>query len=147
MIVTDDRMAEDSIAQQLGFQLQSLGVPDCSILPLKTASISDLSKVFCIVSCELERPLLFNLQRDEFYNIRRLLISAGGTLWVTKGGGASGSPALGMIDGLDRVLRTEIAESPLVTLAIDPEGTSNEQIVQNILKAFMATVANSINPQ
>lgn len=148
VIVTEDRMAKDSVAQKLGFQLQSLGVRECSILPLhQTASISDLSKIFCIVLCEIERPLLFNLQRDEYYNCRRLLISAGGTLWVTKGGGASGSPEFGMIDGLARVLRTEIDETPLVTLAIDPEGTSNEKNVQNIVRVFMTTLANSANPE
>ena len=148
MIVTEGRMAEESTAQQLGVQLQSLGVSDCSILPLhETASVGDLGKVFCIVLCEIERPLLLNLQFEEYYNIRRLLTSAGGILWVTKGGGASGAPELRMIDGLARVLRTESDENSLVTLAIDANGTSNKQLVQNILKVFMSAATNSADTE
>lgn len=148
MIVTEGRMAEDSVAQQLGVQLQSLGVPDYSILSLRqTASMDDLNEAFCIFLCELERPLLYDLKPEEFYNLRRLLAYANGTLWVTRGGGTSGSPEYGMIDGLARVLRTESDRSLTVTLAIDVNGTSDDQHVQSILKVFRSTIANSINTE
>ena len=62
-------MAENSIAQQLEVQLQSLGVADCSILPLHDTESVVFSKVFCIVLCELEKPVLFDLQGKEYYNL------------------------------------------------------------------------------
>lgn len=148
MIVTEGRMAEESIAQQLGVQLQSLGVPDYSILALRqTASMSNLNKVFCIFLCELERPLLHDLKPEEFYNLRRLLTCAGGTLWVTRGGNMSVPPDYGMIDGFARVLRTESDRTRVVTLAIDANGTPTAQHVQTILKVFKSTMAESKNTE
>ena len=52
-----------------------------------------------------------------------------------------------MIDGLARVLRTEGDENPIVTLAIDTNGPSNEQHIQNILRVFMSTVADLTNTE
>ena len=144
VIVIGDQMAERLVAQQVEVQLQSQGVPDLSIHSLQqTASMGGLDEIFCIYLCELEKPLLYDLTLEEYRNLRRLLVSTKGTLWVTGGGGRSASPSFGMIDGLARVLRTESDKSPIVTLAIDANGTSSDQYVQTILKVFTSTVVQA----
>ena len=142
MIVTGDAMIEGPIAPQLGVELRSKGVPDLSIQSLhRAASMDDLGEVFCIVLCELEEPLLYHLNPEEFNHVRHLLTCTKGILWVTRGGGTSAPPGYGMIDGLARVLRTEGDKSLVVTLAIDVNGTFYSQHVESILKVFMSTVA------
>ena len=141
IIVVADQIADGLIAQQVEIKLRSLGVPDLSICSLhQTASMSGLDEIFCIFLIELEKPLLYDLTPEEYQYVRRLLVSTKGTLWVTKGGGRSASPNFGMIDGLARVLRTESDKSLIVTLAIDVNGTSWDQNIQNILKVFTNTV-------
>ncbi|KAM0794237.1 reducing type I polyketide synthase [Usnea florida] len=141
MIVVAGHTADGQKAQQIKTKLQSLGVPDLTICPLQqTASMSCLDEIFCIFLCELEKPLLYDLTPEEYHCVRRLLVSTKGTLWVTKGEGRSATPSFGMIDGLSRVLRTEIDKGLIVTLAIDVTGTPWDQSIQNILKVFTNTV-------
>lgn len=82
---------------------------------------ADVSGKVCILLAELNDPILAELSQDEFYALRKMLISAKGVIWVTKGGTMeSSNPEAAMVTGLMRTLRIENAGTRYVTLDLDP---------------------------
>lgn len=92
---------------------------------------------------ELERSVLADPTEEEFANIRHLLSTCDGLLWVT--GDFTSNPELNMIAGLIRAVRWERdLEGPnLVTLAISDPRPSQGIMVQAILDTFDHQYAKS----
>ncbi|KAF2258097.1 reducing polyketide synthase [Lojkania enalia] len=67
---------------------------------------------------ELEKPMLENLSEFEFQCVRSLMLSCERLLWITCGD----NPSLGMIDGLLRVVRSEMASVKAQVLHLSSEG-------------------------
>lgn len=59
----------------------------------------------CISLLEFEQPVLDNLSEAGFQNIRSLILNSERLLWVTRGD----SPALRLVDGFARCIRSEFA--------------------------------------
>lgn len=56
---------------------------------------------------ELEQPLLANLTKKDFHNIRTVVLNCERLLWITHGN----NPSFGMVDGFARCIRSEIADT------------------------------------
>jgi NADPH:quinone reductase-like Zn-dependent oxidoreductase/ubiquinone/menaquinone biosynthesis C-methylase UbiE len=95
-----------------------------------------------IMLCDLEQPLLQQLQPSQFTALQSILSSAGSILWVTKGGGQPlQKPEYGSVQGLCRVSRREHFGVKLVTLALEDFGAELlSQQVKNIVKAFTLSI-------
>ena len=76
----------------------------------------------CIVLCEATRPFLSDPSPEEFEATKRILTSAAGVLWVTRGARISSqSPASSLIAGLARTVRSEYGSVNIVLLDLDTD--------------------------
>ncbi|KAI9741637.1 MAG: polyketide synthase [Cirrosporium novae-zelandiae] len=76
----------------------------------------------CIFINELEQTILDNLNSAEFLALRRLLTSAKGVMWLSRGGAIECErPKDSLISGLVRTLRSENQGTKYVTLDLDPK--------------------------
>ncbi|KAL6232450.1 hypothetical protein BDW75DRAFT_247185 [Aspergillus navahoensis] len=81
-----------------------------SVLVANWAEISaraaiDLEGKTFISLLELEQPLLDNLSEPDFHNVRKLLLNSDRLLWITAGD----NPSMGVVDGIRRTMRSEVA--------------------------------------
>ncbi|KAK1993635.1 KR domain-containing protein [Colletotrichum falcatum] len=68
---------------------------------------------------ELEEPLLEDLSEAEFRDVRTLMLNSDRLLWITQGA----NPALGLVDGLARVVRSEYVSANIQVLHLTSPGT------------------------
>ncbi|ETS81066.1 hypothetical protein PFICI_06068 [Pestalotiopsis fici W106-1] len=74
-----------------------------------------------IIMCELEKPILSDLNQESFARIQKLLVSCAGVLWITMGAYLNATnPTGNMAVGLTRTIRSETA-AKIATLDLDPE--------------------------
>ncbi|KAF2143954.1 uncharacterized protein K452DRAFT_316749 [Aplosporella prunicola CBS 121167] len=72
----------------------------------------------CISLLELEKPLLDNLSERDFKSIRTVVLSCERLLWITSGD----NPALGMVDGFLRCMKSEMAGTKFQVLHLSSTG-------------------------
>ncbi|KAK5957266.1 Type I Iterative PKS [Knufia fluminis] len=113
-----------------------LEVDKCSVIHYLDLAQAKLDSTVCISICELERPVLVDLQENEFNNIRQMLCICKGMIWVT--GDIEKQPEYGMITGMTRTCRWErdIEGANLTTLAISEPRPDNERLVDAIGRLY-----------
>jgi NADPH:quinone reductase-like Zn-dependent oxidoreductase len=134
---------QQMLAEQLKMSLEAIGrvgrggdskVELWSInQAITTNPSSDTMHVFIL---ELDRPVLYDMDKDMFNKVQRLLMSAKRILWVSQG-----SPKSRMVDGLARVVSSEDSRIAFTTLALDgAEHRINKQ-VEKIMQVLQATTS------
>lgn len=114
--------------------------------PCSLDNFSDLENAHIII-CELDKPMLSNLSREDFERLQRLLVSSAGVLWITTGAYLNATnPTGNMAVGLTRTIRSETAAN-IATLDLDPEsqlpvGAQAELALQAFDKVFHSDVAD-----
>ncbi|EHK96119.1 putative Phthiocerol synthesis polyketide synthase type I PpsC [Glarea lozoyensis 74030] len=112
----------------------------------KTPTIGSLSTVategkICIVLSELEKPILSNMNSENFGRVQKMIASAAGIIWAVKGAyTASQNPNAEMVVGMARSIRSETLLK-FVTLdfgtSLQPSSTLvAEKIVEVFEKTF-----------
>ncbi|MCJ1284085.1 hypothetical protein MMC26_003416 [Xylographa opegraphella] len=87
-----------------------------------------------IMLAELEGPVLATLQEDEMRSIQKLTEQASSIVWVTAGGLYSGrEPEYAMTAGFARALTSEKLSLKLVTIDVDQDNTSNDQLSKTVI--------------
>ncbi|OJD32113.1 polyketide synthase [Diplodia corticola] len=82
---------------------------------------ANLAGKCCISALEADKPCLHDIGSEDFETVKRLLLGAGRTLWLTKGAAMdSPHPEGNLIAGLGRTIRAEIPSFELTTLDLDP---------------------------
>lgn len=83
------------------------------------AGVKDCSGLFIVLS-ELDQTILRSIDEASFEQLKKVLIKATGTLWVTRGASKDvTNPSANMAIGLLRTVRSEMGTST-VTLDLDP---------------------------
>ena len=97
---------------------------DCSTVSICDLATSTFSKYDTVVFLpELERQLLYNLERQEFKGLQEVLRQVKHIIWVGSHNKASlRFPQTAMVHGLARVLCTENVKLSFVTLALEDHG-------------------------
>ncbi|KAL4883330.1 polyketide synthase [Aspergillus karnatakaensis] len=112
---------------------------------------AELSGKLYIVVAEMEKPILAHLSEEDFSSLRKLLTTAKGVLWVTRGGTIDCStPDAAMITGLLRTLRTENAGIRYATLDLEmgsasPYTTESTSTISKIVEATFDSNTESAN--
>ncbi len=139
IIVKEDSDLQTEICHGLKSQLQQVGISP-QIVSLQKIGSRELDQVFCIFLPELEETFLINIRDEDFSNLKHMVKSAKGILWVTNGGGHSTKkPEMGLVTGFARSVRSENHSLNFVTLALEMEVTKF-QTVANIVKVYQAAV-------
>ena len=128
-------------AQKIKAGVEQLQSPDCHIMSVSEIDlVEDLSQIFLIFLPEVDRPLLSGMNSVEFERVKRVILSAKGLLWVTKGGQSAAKPDFGMVTGLFRTLCSEDSSLDILMLALDNTDIASARHVENILKIFQKTI-------
>lgn len=84
------------------------------------ADVKEYDHQFVILS-ELDQPILRSIDEASFQQLKKMLFSAAGTLWVTRGASKDATnPNANMATGLLRTVRSELGTAT-VTLDLDPK--------------------------
>lgn len=107
------------LSDSLEREIQSFGVNHSTIILPEAGSI-DLSKKCCIVLCDLTSPVLFDIASEDFEAVRKILLYAKSTIWITTGATIECSnPKLALITGLSRSIHLEQPGSSLTTIDLE----------------------------
>ncbi|PGH13809.1 hypothetical protein AJ79_03377 [Helicocarpus griseus UAMH5409] len=107
----------------------------------------------CVFLCEMERPLLRDLDAASLEAIKTIATTCKGLLWVTRGGAVEyANPDLALATGFLRSLRNEYLGRPYLTLDLDPNATlwsddNASAIVQVLTVGFGSFITSSQQPQ
>ncbi|KAL8698413.1 MAG: hypothetical protein Q9224_001862 [Gallowayella concinna] len=87
----------------------------------------------------LDTPFWSDMTEDDLKTMQKMIASARGLLWVTRGAQAA-NPAMNMVNGFARTIRIENAGLRFVTLDLDEQQVKREaQMIDTIIKVFKHT--------
>ncbi|KAK3942622.1 polyketide synthase [Diplogelasinospora grovesii] len=140
-IIHEDSNFQDLVAMGLANALeQATGrLPEVGTLQTVNAAGK-----MCVFLSELYQPLLANLTPNQFADLRKLLTSVQGALWVVRGAyDKSANPEANMVTGLSRTIRSETAMK-FATLDLDAESPLSElDTAETIARVFEAAFGSS----
>lgn len=98
----------------------------------------------CIVLSELTTSLLGLPTESDWERIKKMFLESAGLLWVTRGGAIScPDPTSNLIVGFSRTARSELGDSKIVTLDLDPEiSATGYQTATTIYELFSRQLLN-----
>ncbi|KAL1634456.1 Type I Iterative PKS [Diplodia intermedia] len=116
-----------SLVRQLKAKLAQDGasVREMAIRDVDSTSLAGKS---CISAVEADEACLHAIGSEDFEAVKRLLLSAGRTLWLTRGAAMdSPQPEANLIAGLGRTTRAEVPSLELTTLDLDPAASVDSE--------------------
>ncbi|KAL2010558.1 hypothetical protein VTN00DRAFT_6365 [Thermoascus crustaceus] len=98
----------------------------------------------CIFLDELSKPVLYNVKRETYESIRRMIYSSKGVLWLTRGATIESiNPELSLISGLLRTIRSEEQSKKFVTLDLDAiQPLSDKRAAEVVVQVFRSAFQN-----
>lgn len=142
LLVEGERQSEEatSLTDSLTAELHAEGVQVTATTLSEVAGRTDLQDSACVMLAELQFPILFQLEAEEFHSIRNLVLGAASTTWITRGGAIEcKNPKMGLITGLSRTIRQESVTTKLSTLDLDPsmviDSRANVRAIAQALRA------------
>jgi NADPH:quinone reductase-like Zn-dependent oxidoreductase len=122
IVVDKGSSSQINMATILSQQFLQLGYSD-----IDTTTLADsvhhhqISTAIVIMLLDYDRPVLEDLNQDDYLALRNLIPMCRNILWTSGGGGlVPVSPGFGLINGLSRAVRVEFENLKLVTLALEP---------------------------
>lgn len=116
--VVTERPASDELVSSVAKAVEQYSgiVPNVSSL----VDVKEYNHQFIVLS-ELDQPILRSIDEASFEQLKKLLVTATGTLWVTRGASRDVlNPNANMAIGLLRTVRSELGTAT-VTLDLDPK--------------------------
>ncbi|GAB1218627.1 hypothetical protein ATERTT37_007890 [Aspergillus terreus] len=127
--------------ESLKQQLQPHGVEPVYTTLCHTQGM-DLSTKHCVITSDLERPILFDISAKNFLLLKRLLLESQSILWVTSGATIEcREPKASLVTGLVRSINQEHPELSLTTLDVDPSRNDNEGDANIIIQLLQRAAA------
>ncbi|PYH88158.1 ketoacyl-synt-domain-containing protein [Aspergillus ellipticus CBS 707.79] len=136
ILLPDHSPQHHPLAMALQTSLQGLG-SNATILPYDEVISASIEDAFCISLLEIETPFLATVQAPDWQRLQTIVRLATGILWVTQG--RDGNPALGLVTGLSRTIRTELPQLPFIELALEDSCTV-EMASEHITHVFHTCV-------
>jgi acyl transferase domain-containing protein/NADPH:quinone reductase-like Zn-dependent oxidoreductase len=144
LVVNDRSSQQEAFVRELTQKLPGYGSQQVAILS-EAASLCETSPNQDIMILEIGRPILQDIQQEEFHHLQELLGRSRSVLWVK--GRASNEPqppAYAESDGLCRVVRQEAPDLTLVTVLLE---TLDSAAADNIARIFSMTQAKLADGQ
>ena len=127
-----DQYSDKALIRELQSSLANLTGQDVAVKAFPLLSATDL---YCVYA-PLEHPTWKHPSKDQFNQLRQMILRAKGFLWVTKGA-ATQNPDAAMSTGVARVVRSENAGINFVMLDLDGKARSSKaQIVEKITALY-----------
>ena len=146
VIVPHDSKKHRQIADQIQSRLYHMCSPTCEIVSLDEAvTRQDVSERFCISLLELDSPILHDIDQRTFEDLKTVLGSVPGLIWVTSGGGlVPDKPEYQTADGLLRTLQSENTMLKAVSLALRPGKLEPEANAETIFRILTNTLSKDV---
>ncbi|KAI0017755.1 KR domain-containing protein [Xylariomycetidae sp. FL0641] len=123
--------------ERLGWDVSTSSLLSTS---LETAAAAD----HVIMLADIEGPLLFTIDDQEFASLKKIIATASNLLWVSAGSFVDGKrPEHAMVSGLARVLSAEQASLDMRILDVDLESTKSGQIAEALAKLAQLQLAKT----
>ncbi|KAF2006636.1 putative polyketide synthase [Amniculicola lignicola CBS 123094] len=136
VIMEEDLPYNRELAEKLCLSIGGSNVSNCQILDLEKASSEEYpTNSYCILLTDFHNPFLAHMEATTLQQLQRLFSAAAKILWVCLGGGSSTNPQSSMMEGFSRVIRCEITQLQLTTLALE-SGNDGASIIKNIVNVF-----------
>lgn len=103
--VTSSILSGFSVALQAVLREHGYPVAVTSWAEISARAATELEGSTFISLLEFEQPLLDALSQQDFDNVRKLLLNSDRLLWITAGD----NPSMGVVDGIRRTMRSEVA--------------------------------------
>ena len=141
--IVNDRIDEDDLVLTAKLLQNTMEAQPTETVTLKTAIFTN--KV-CIFLSEMSRPVINLCSGTQFDQIQKMLKTAAGVIWVTRGGTMGCDvPETGLITGLSRSARSENWGMRLITLDLDTvtrlPPSSIAKLIYRIYKLAFITTA------
>jgi NADPH:quinone reductase-like Zn-dependent oxidoreductase len=131
---------QTQLASAISEGLSKEGYDKVRQIPMTADVGTELSpEAFQVSLLEVEHPLLYKMDCDEFRRLHDLISNTKSLLWVNGGGGTQPSPKFRLCDGLLRVVGEEDQGSRLCILSLEKSSCVNHQAeqIQKVLQSRM----------
>lgn len=119
-------LPDGEISEATSLLIRHLSLPNFEHVRMSQLSEQHLNKL-CISLAEIDQALLFDMSPQTFHQIKKLLTSTPGLLWITTGAQKTvESPLMAPFHGLARTIRSEDSSKRIITLDIDAMQTQDE---------------------
>lgn len=121
-------LSEKLVASGVAIQQRSLG-------EITSVAYDEMAANKCFITVELDQPLFSRITPDEFEAVKRTILTAHSTVWLTRGGSSPDyeTPEYAMFTGLARSIRGEVPGIKLMMVDLDPHNSQSDS-VDNILR-------------
>lgn len=136
IVVTTKTQAYPLVSQVLK-SLEKLGISDPRVVDWRELSGLNLKETVAISLLELEGPVLLDIDEEGFKNVRHLLMTCAGAMWVTKDPIAH--PEVAIATGFIRTVRWErdLDTCDLTILGLsDEDAASIDEVTRQISKLY-----------
>ena len=148
-IITSEKpsMHQLALAQDISRYVTGKGSPHCELMSLREAASNPaLMKVLCISTLEIDISFFVDIDSKGFKDLKKVMESAKGLIWVTHGGEQSPKrPEMDIVTGFFRSARTEYAGSILVQVALESSTLSIEQESNIISRVVDQTIMSPVD--
>lgn len=85
---------------------------------------------------EVNQPAVYDLTKDAFQRLKKLITTQRNILWISGGGGEKPDPRYRVVDGLFRSVCREDSRVRITTLSLDPAPHEAEHAADLVMKVF-----------
>ncbi|KAL8704317.1 MAG: hypothetical protein Q9201_002503 [Fulgogasparrea decipioides] len=120
IVAESQSVIQQEIANQLRSRFEVMGFPSCDLISPENLDAVHLEHKTCVYLPEVERSVLSNISDKEYENLKKMVLSVDGLLWLTYGGRSSEPrPEAELVTGFSRCMRSENASIKFITLSLE----------------------------
>lgn len=107
------------------------------------ATGNDHTNAVFMILLELDTPFLYNIPKEQYETLQKLLLSAKDIFWVIFASGTdSGLPEFSIAHGIARALRSEYEELEFTIVSLEAHEELSEEQCRNVLRILVAKHIN-----
>ena len=147
IVLDNESTKQRDLAWELQYWLSSVENSSCEAISLQQASErADLDAMFCVILLEAGQPFLNSISADSFAEVKSIVESSGGLLWVTQDNTENPRrPDFDMVTGFARALRSEYSQLKFAVLALESSQQSKAYSVANSAKNIIKVLKRTIS--
>ncbi|KAL2793731.1 polyketide synthase [Aspergillus keveii] len=143
IILDSQSQTQTQLASAISESLFKAGIDQVRHVPMSADVGTELSpEAFQVSLLEVEHPLLYRMDCNDFQHLHDLISNTKSLLWVNGGGGTQPCPKFRLCDGLLRAVGEEDQESRLCVLSLEQSSCVNHQ-AEKILKVLQSRMQES----
>ena len=143
IVAESSSLVQQQIADQLKSRFKAIGVPSCDLVGPEDLDAIYLEHKTCVYLPDLGRSILSNIGDKDYNNLKKLVLSTDGLLWLTYGGRPPElRPEAELVTGFSRCMRSENPSIKFVTISLESLD-DNGRIADTVAKVYGQTLQSA----